>query len=183
MLIRGAMGLFQKLCMFAKKTLSAESVPLPPEVQSEIKPNEIKSDLEVKQLYLAFRLDPINDKHNDAAFCSRNSIATYQLERVILNNSDIADVIDRREIDDSQIQLLSNKILQQAYQYLLEGKVSPKSYEGLLNAANNFLKTIQLISGKPTERIKIEDLEKKTPEELHTYIMDRIRGTAIGERN
>ncbi len=187
------MGLFEKLCIFGKKTISAVSAPLilPTETtnietttketttkETTTKETTTKTDLEVKALYLAFRLDPINDKYNDTMFLSRNSIPMSQLERVVALNPDIADTIDRREIGNKDIQLLSNKILQQCYNTLLEGKVSAKSYEGLLNAANNLLKTIQLITGNPTERVEIKDLEKKTPEELHRFVMGRLRDIA-----
>ncbi len=141
-------------------------------------PTEVALDAQratrLSKLYLAFCQDPLNDQFDDSRFCSEQSISLKQLE--VLKTSDILRSISQSEFTDKQLRSTVDNILRKANRLLAAGTVGPKSMEGLMNAFTNLLKQKQLLAGNPTERIEIDDLRKKSPEDLHRWLMHSLSG-------
>lgn len=133
------------------------------------------SDKEIKERYIAFRSDPANIQHNDLFFTDLNSISLDRLKRVIKENPDITKKIFDQPVTDIEVSTLLGLVTRLSYEKAFRDKIPVKSWEGLMNAIVNLLKQRGLESGRPTEIIKYEELEKKTPEELHAHIMSMLR--------
>lgn len=137
---------------------------------------EVLTDEAIKEKYIAFHSDPANIQFNDAYFCSINSISLDHLRDVIKEfPAEIAKAVKGREVTDNELSTLLGLLTRLCYEKAFKDKIKPKSLEGLVNAIVALMKQRGLESGKPTEIIEFKELEKKTPNELHTYVMSMIR--------
>ncbi len=152
-----------------KPSLVPPQVAPPPTLTSDEQEAVIKK-------YIAFRRDPTNDQFEDSLFCSENSVGLDTLK--MLKNTDTMRRINNSPYTDKQLRCTVDHLLRQTNQILTNGEhsIPVKSLEGLLNAFTNLIKQQQLIRGKPTERIAVEDLRKKEPAELHRYLMGQLKG-------
>ena len=132
-------------------------------------------DNEIREKYIAFRSDPANIQFNDIFFSSTFGVPAQDLRRVIDEHPDIAQAIAAREVTDAELSTLLGLITRLCYEKAFVDKPKVKSLEGLVGAIVALMKQRQLESGKPTEIIKYEELEKKTPDELHSYVMGMLR--------
>ena len=122
---------------------------------------------DIKSKYLAWKKE--NPDKGDIVFCTDQDITIFTLQEVLKE-------VSASEVSEEEIQTNLNRITRSTFNKLLSGELEGKSFEGVLNALTAFLKQLDLRAGKPTERIElIEDLEKKTPDELDAFIMGRLR--------
>lgn len=134
------------------------------------------SDDAVLKLYTEFRKDPANVRLNDNFFCITNGIAVPRLKELLKENPKVIHEIESREVSDDELSTLMGLLTRLCYHKAFINSVPVKSLEGLVNAIIGLMKQRQLETGRPTEIIKFEeDAEKKTPEELHSYIMGMLR--------
>ncbi len=133
------------------------------------------SDDEIKQLYIAFRADPANIQFNDICFCSTNSITIDRLRSIVERDPEVYRKINSPEVTDTELSTFLGLLTRLCYKKAFVDNIQVKSLEGLVTAITSLMKQRQLASGKPTEIVKYEELEKKTPDQLHEYIMGRLR--------
>ena len=131
------------------------------------------TDKEIQDKYIEFRSDAINDRFDDCVFCTENAVTIVKLKA--LKTPDVIRTIFNRPIGEDQFFKLLEQLTRLSYDKALNGKIPIKSFEGLINAITALLKQRQLSTGKPTEIVEYEDLRKKTPAELHSFIMGQLR--------
>ena len=130
-------------------------------------------DKEIQKKYVEFRYDTLNDRFDDSVFCSENSVTIDKLKS--LKSPEVIRAIFNRPIGEDQFFILLEQLTRLSYDRALNGRIPVKSFEGLINAITQLLKQRQLSAGKPTEIVKYEELKKKTPAELHSFIMGQLR--------
>ena len=130
-------------------------------------------DKEIQKKYIEFRCDTLNDRFDDSVFCSENSVTIDKLKS--LKSPEVIRAIFNRPIGEDQFFILLEQLTRLSYDRALNGRIPVKSFEGLINAITQLLKQRQLSAGKPTEIVKYEELKKKTPAELHSFIMGELR--------
>lgn len=130
-------------------------------------------DKEIQKKYIEFRCDTLNDRFDDSVFCSENSVTIDKLKS--LKSPEVIRAIFNRPIGEDQFFILLEQLTRLSYDRALNGRIPVKSFEGLINAITQLLKQRQLSAGKPTEIVKYEELKKKTPAELHSFIMGQLR--------
>ena len=127
-------------------------------------------DKDLKSLYLEWKKD--NAGKPDTVFCADHDITIFVLQQAL--------EVSSSEVSEQEIQENINKITRNTFNKLLSDELPAKSYEGVLNALTAFLRQLDLRAGRPTERIEIvEELEKKTPEELDAFILGRLRRPSV----
>jgi len=133
----------------------------------------VMTDKEIQEKYIEFRCDAMNDRFDDCVFCTENHVTIDQLRS--LKTPDVIRAIFNRPVNEDQFFKLLEQLTRLSYDKALNGKIPVKSFEGLINAIAQLLKQRNLSTGKPTEIVKYEDLKKKTPMELHSFIMGELR--------
>ncbi len=122
------------------------------------------TDKEIQEKYIEFRSDTLNDRFDDCVFCTENAVPINRLKQ--LKTPDVIRSIFKRPVGEDQFFNLLEQLTRLGYDKALNGKIPVKSFEGLINAITNLLKQRQLSTGRPTEIVKYEELEKKTPAEV-----------------
>lgn len=130
-------------------------------------------DKEIQDKYIEFRCDTINDRFDDCVFCTENGVSIDKLKS--LKTPDVLRAIFNRPVSEDQFFKLLEQLTRLSYDKALNGKIPIKSFEGLISAITSLLKQRQLSTGRPTEIVKYEELKKKTPAELHSFIMGELR--------
>ena len=140
------------------------------------------SDLQIKKEYIAFRSNPANVKITDQGFCEKQGIAVARLQHIKEIDAGIDITIASREVTDGELSMFLGLLTRLLYEKAFTEKIPVKSLEGLANALVNLMKQRSLETGKPTEifKIKIDELKKKTPQELNQHLLGLIRH---GDRN
>ena len=128
---------------------------------------------EIQKKYIEFRSDAMNDRFHDSVFCNENKLCLDELN--LIKTPDVIREIFNRPVNEDQFFKLLEQLTRLSYDKALNGKIPVKSFEGLVNAIAQLLKQRNLSTGKPTEIVKYEDLKKKTPMELHSFIMGELR--------
>lgn len=141
---------------------------------SETKELDPRRAARLAKLYIAFQQDPANAQFDDSFFCTEQSISIDQLK--ILKTSEVLRKIATSPFTNKHARISVDNVIRQVNSILASKDIQPKSLEGLINAFTNLLKHQQLLQGKPTERIAIEDLKKKPPEEIHRWLMANLSG-------
>ena len=131
------------------------------------------NDKEIQEKYIEFRSDTLNDRFDDCVFCTENAVTIDKLKS--LKTPEVIRAIFNRPVGEDQFFNLLEQLTRLSYHKALNGKIPVKSFEGLINAITQLLKQRQLSTGKPTEIVKYEELKKKTPAELHSFIMGELR--------
>lgn len=135
------------------------------------------TDKDIQTKYIAWRIDPINDRFDDCVFCGEvdkpNTISLDKLKS--LKTPEVIRAIMRKPPSDEEFFNLLEQTLRLCYDKALNGNLPVKSLEGAINSITALLKQRQLDNGKPTERVEFTELEKKTSAELHQFIMGRLR--------
>ncbi len=145
-----------------------------PKVKAPIAPPLSEAQrVAIAEKYLAFRSNPLNDRFEDAKFCSENSVSLDNLEKIkSIEFSHKVDSVPLTEQNSHQnAEILARKI----NQLWMQRALPVKSLEGLTNAYTNLLKQLALLRGAPTERIEFSEVKKKTPAETHRWLMQYLR--------
>lgn len=127
---------------------------------------------DLQQRYVAFRTDAANIGIHDCAFATENQISIDQVAE--LKTPEVIRAINAVSIKD-QLPNLLEQVLKYAYERLLDGTLTIKSFESLAAILPSLLKHHQLDSGKPTEIVEYKDLRDKSLNELHSILMGELR--------
>ncbi len=135
-----------------------------------------RTDEEIKQLYIDWRLDPVNAKCHNIAFCSTYGVPADKLNK-LLEETDLQSKLDSREVTDDEVSSLMGLLTRLSFNKALVEKLPVRSLEGLINGIVALVKMRQLEQGKPTEILKVtdEEIAAMSPQERYAKLMSYLR--------